>query len=112
MQKIGFDMLNVSKRKFLKMAAVVAYEHHERWDGDGYPRGVKGSDIHIFGRITAVADVFDALGSNRVYKSAWEDGRIFDFLQSERGKQFEPKLIDIFFKNIGEFLKIRDNFKD
>jgi response regulator RpfG family c-di-GMP phosphodiesterase len=67
-----------------KMAAIVAYEHHEKWDGSGYPRGLKEEEIHIFGRITAIADVFDALGSDRVYKKAWEDESIFNLFKEER----------------------------
>jgi response regulator RpfG family c-di-GMP phosphodiesterase len=107
---LGYEMLKNSKRKLLKVASLVAYEHHERWDGKGYPRGLKGKDISIYGRITALADVFDALGSNRVYKKAWDDDKIFEMLKSEKGKQFEPKLIDIFFNNLDKFLKVRDLF--
>jgi HD-GYP domain-containing protein (c-di-GMP phosphodiesterase class II) len=110
--KLGFDMLKNSQRPLLKMAATVAHEHHEKWDGTGYPKGLKGEDIHIYGRITALADVFDALGSERVYKKAWDDEKIFKLFKEERGKHFDPKLVDIFFDNLDEFLKIRDTFKD
>ncbi|MGB5867540.1 MAG: HD domain-containing phosphohydrolase [Arcobacteraceae bacterium] len=110
--KLGFDMLNSSNRPLLKLAATVAYEHHEKWDGSGYPQGLKGESINIAGRITALADVFDALGSDRVYKKAWEDERIFNLFKEERAKHFDPKLVDIFFENLDEFLKIRDKFKD
>ena len=110
--KLGFDMLKNSHRPLLELAATVAYEHHEKWDGSGYPRGLSGEDIHIAGRITAVADVFDALGSDRVYKKAWDDERIFNLFKEERGKHFDPKLIDIFFDNLDEFLKVREQFKD
>ena len=103
-------MLNHSHRKLLQMATIVAYEHHEKWDGTGYPRGLKGEEIHIYGRITALADVFDALGSSRVYKEAWEDEKIFNLFREEKGKHFDPKLVDIFFENVDEFLKIRDSF--
>ncbi len=109
---LGYDMLKNSHRTLLVMAATVAYQHHEKWDGSGYPRGLSGEDIHIYGRITALADVFDALGSDRVYKQAWEDEKIFAFFKEERGKHFDPKLIDIFFDNLGEFLAIRERFKD
>ena len=94
------------------MASIVAYTHHEKWDGTGYPRGLKGEEIHIYGRITALADVFDALGSDRCYKPKWEDEKIFELFRNERGKHFDPKLIDIFFEHLDEFLKIRDEFKD
>ena len=109
---LGYEMLKHSNRPLLKMAAIVAYEHHEKWDGSGYPRGLKGEDIHIYGRITALADVFDALGSDRVYKKAWDDERIFNLFKEERAKHFDPKLIDIFFEHLDEFLKIRDSLKD
>lgn len=109
---LGYNMLKSSKRPLLQTAAIVANEHHERWDGKGYPNGLKGEEIHIYGRITAIADVFDALGSPRVYKKAWEDERIFQLFKEERGKQFDPKLVDIFFEHIDEFLKIRENFQD
>ena len=110
--KLGYDMLKHSKRSLLKTAAIVALEHHEKWDGTGYPKGLKGEDIHIYGRITALADVFDALGSHRCYKKAWEDEKIFKLFKEERGKHFDPKLIDIFFENLDEFLEVREKFKD
>lgn len=110
--QLGFEMLNGSKRALLKVAATIAYEHHERWNGKGYPRGLKGEEISIYGRITSIADVFDALGSSRVYKEAWSDDKIFKFFKEEKGKHFEPKLVDIFFENIDQFLKIRDNYKN
>ncbi len=110
--KLGYNMLKHSNRDLLKAAATVAYEHHEKYDGSGYPKGLKGKNIHIYGRITAVADVFDALGSDRCYKKAWDDERIFELFRKERGKHFDSKLVDIFFKHIDEFLRIRDDFKD
>ncbi len=110
--QLGYDMLCSSTRPILKTASIVAYEHHERWDGKGYPQGIKGEDIHLYGRITAIADVFDALGSPRVYKPAWDDDKIFALLKEEQGKQFDPKLIDLFFTNLDKFLNIREKFKD
>jgi putative two-component system response regulator len=109
---LGYEMLKHSKRDLLKTAAIVALQHHEKWDGSGYPYGLQKEDIHIYGRITALADVFDALGSNRVYKKAWDDEEIFALFKNERGKHFDPKLVDIFFEHLEEFLKIRDNLKD
>lgn len=109
---LGFEMLKNSHRSLLMMAATVAHEHHEKWDGSGYPRGLSGEAIHIYGRITALADVFDALGSDRVYKKAWDDTKIFALFREERGKHFDPKLIDIFFEHLEEFLAIRDRLKD
>ena len=110
--QLGYDMLKHSKRPLLKLAATLAYEHHEKWDGTGYPNGLKEEEIHISGRITAIADIFDALGSDRCYKKAWNDEKIFKLFHEERGKQFEPKLVDIFFDNLDEFLEIRDRLSD
>ena len=109
---LGYNMLKSSKRPLLQTAAIVANEHHERWDGKGYPLGLKAEEIHIYGRITAIADVFDALGSDRIYKKAWEDEKIFKLFKEEKGKQFDPKLVDIFFEHLDEFLAIRDRFQD
>jgi HD-GYP domain-containing protein (c-di-GMP phosphodiesterase class II)/phosphoribosyl 1,2-cyclic phosphodiesterase len=110
--ELGYKMIKNSDRALLKAASIVAYQHHEKYDGSGYPRGLKGKEIHIYGRITAVADVFDALGSDRVYKKAWSDERIFKLFKEEKGKHFDPKLIDLFFENIDKFLEIREKFKD
>jgi len=109
---IGYDMLKGSDKSILKVAAIVAHEHHEKYDGSGYPKALTGEDIHIYGRITAIADVFDALGSSRCYKEAWDDERIFSLFKEQRGKHFDPKLVDIFFEKLPEFFKIRDTFKD
>jgi PAS domain S-box-containing protein len=108
----GHEMLKVSNRPLLNAASIVALEHHEKWNGKGYPNRKKGEQIHIYGRITAIADVFDALGSDRCYKEAWADEKIFNLFRKERGEQFDPELVDIFFANINEFLKIRERFKD
>lgn len=108
----GYNILKNSKREILKAAAIVARDHHEKWDGSGYPQKLKDKEIHIYGRITAVADVFDALGSDRCYKKAWSDKDIFKLLLEEKGKQFEPKLINLFFENIDKFKEIRDKYKD
>jgi putative two-component system response regulator len=110
--QVGFEMLKHSNRKLLKAASIVAYEHHEKWNGKGYPRGLKGEEIHIYGRITALADVFDALGSDRCYKKAWDDEKIFNFFKEEKAQHFDPKLIDIFFENLDKFLKVREDLKD
>jgi HD-GYP domain-containing protein (c-di-GMP phosphodiesterase class II)/phosphoribosyl 1,2-cyclic phosphodiesterase len=110
--KLGYEMTNTSHRKLLKAASIVSYEHHEKWDGTGYPRGKSGEDIHIYGRITAIADVFDALGSDRVYKKKWDDSRIIKFFKDEKGKHFDPKLTELFFENLDKFFEIRDKFKD
>lgn len=110
--ELGFNMIKDSKRPLLKAASIVAYEHHEKWDGTGYPRKISGEDIHIYGRITAIADVFDALGSDRVYKKAWDDEKILNLFKEERGRHFDPVLTDMFFENLEKFFEIRSTFKD
>jgi len=110
--KLGYDMIKDSNRPLLQAASIVSYEHHEKWDGTGYPNAISGEDIHIYGRITALADVFDALGSDRVYKKAWSDEKILKLFKEERGKHFDPKLIDIFFEKLDKFYEIRETFKD
>ena len=105
--EIGYRFFKDSDSPLLMAAAIITHEHHEKWDGTGYPRGIKGEDIHIYGRITALADVFDALGSDRCYKKAWENEKIFDYFLEQRGKHFDPALVDIFFKHLDEFLTIQ-----
>ena len=109
---IGYNLLRGSNRELLRTAAHIAHEHHEKWDGTGYPRGLKGEEIHLYGRITAVADVFDALGSDRVYKKAWELERIINLFREERGRHFDPKLVDVFMEQLPRMLEARDRYKD
>ena len=96
----------------LRAAAIVAGQHHERWDGKGYPAGLAGEQIHIFGRITALADVFDALCSRRCYKEPWPMDKVIGYLRDERGAHFDPKLIDLFFAHLARFQEIRERFPD
>jgi len=109
---LGYEMLKHSERRLLKAAAIIANEHHEKWNGEGYPNGTKGENIHIFGRITAMSDVFDALANTRVYKPAWELDRIVELFKEEKGKQFDPDLGKVFLDNIDEFVKIKETYKD
>jgi len=110
--ELGYNTLKNSTRDILQAAAIVAYEHHEKYNGKGYPRGLKGEEIHIYGRITAIADVFDALGSDRVYKKSWPLERILKLIKEERGEHFDPKLVDLFLENVDKFLEVREKFKD
>ena len=110
--EIGYEMLKYSKRDILKASSIVAISHHEKWDGNGYPNQLAGEDIPIFGRITAISDVFDALGHDRVYKKAWILEDILELFRKEKGKHFDPKLIDLFFENLDKFLEIRDSMQD
>lgn len=109
---IGYNLLKNSRRELLRIAAIVASQHHEKWNGRGYPHGLKGEEIHVYGRITAIADVFDALGSERVYKKAWELDRILNLFKEERGQHFDPHVVDTFFEQLPEILKIRDKYQD
>lgn len=109
---IGYNLLKRSNREVLKSAAIIAHEHHERYDGKGYPRGLKGKEIHIFGRIVSIADVFDALGSQRVYKKGWATEDILNYFYQERGKHFDPDLVDILFDNLDEFIEIKEKYSD
>jgi len=108
----GYEILQHSKMPVLQAAAIIAQQHHEKYDGTGYPYGLKGEAIHIFGRIVAMVDVFDALGSVRSYKDAWADEKILQYFQERKGKQFDPDLVDILFDNIDQFFTIRKKFKD
>ena len=96
----------------LKAAAVVAGQHHERWDGNGYPEKLKGEGIHVFGRITALADVFDALCSRRCYKEPWPMEKVVEYIRKERGGHFDPKLVDLFIANLDRFTEIRAQYPD
>lgn len=109
---IGNEIFKNSKRKLLEIAALIALEHHEKWNGTGYPNGLEGENIHIYGRITALADVFDALGTTRCYKQKWEIGEILKYIKSQSGKQFDPKIVEIFFNNIDEFLYVKNKYED
>ncbi|WP_334313357.1 HD-GYP domain-containing protein [Psychrosphaera algicola] len=110
--QLGFDILTQSQNEILQLGAIIAQQHHERWDGKGYPAGLAKENIEIAGRITAIADVFDALASERCYKPAWPLDKVLNLLKEERGKQFEPKLVDILLEHVDEFIAIRDAFPD
>ncbi|WP_289029689.1 HD domain-containing phosphohydrolase [uncultured Paraglaciecola sp.] len=102
----GYELLKNSKRRLTTAAAIIAHEHHEKWDGSGYPRGLKGDEIHIYGRIVALADVFDALTHKRQYKSAWTVDDAVEYIKQNSGKHFDPALVDILITNLSEFLEI------
>ena len=96
----------------LRAAMIISVQHHEKWDGTGYPNGLAGENIHLYGRIAGLADVFDALGSDRCYKRAWPIEKTLALLRAERGKHFDPMLIDLFLEHLPKFLEIRDRFID
>jgi response regulator RpfG family c-di-GMP phosphodiesterase len=104
--QIGHDMIINSERELCLTGRLIALEHHERWDGNGYPEGKKGEQISIEGRITAVADVFDALSAKRCYKDAWSLDEVFAFMKENSGSQFDPKIIDLLLKSETEVREI------
>ena len=109
---IGHSILKNSPRRIMRTAATIALQHHERWDGTGYPHGLVEDETHIFGRITALADVFDALACDRVYKKAWPLDDVLEYVREQRGRQFDPDLVDIFLDSVDEILAIRATYPD
>ncbi|MBI3772556.1 MAG: HD domain-containing protein [Gammaproteobacteria bacterium] len=107
---IGYAMLKHSQRDILVAAGVIAHQHHEKWDGSGYPQGLAGENIHIFARISALADVFDALFSPRVYKEKWPIEEVKSWISGQTGKHFDPQLAAIFLDNVDEFVAIYDRY--
>jgi response regulator RpfG family c-di-GMP phosphodiesterase len=110
--RIGYDLLNGSDREMLQAAAIIAGQHHEHWNGNGYPEGLEGEAIHLYARIVAIADVFDALGSKRCYKEAWPIDRIIDYIKGQGDKQFDPALIDWVINNIDTMKQVRELYPD
>jgi putative two-component system response regulator len=108
----GYEIFKDAKSPMLKMAAIIAKEHHERWDGKGYPFGLKGEEISIAGRIVILADIFDALIHKRVYKDAWDIQDAIEYIQNNRAKIFEPKMVDILLENTDEFIEIVNSLSD
>jgi putative nucleotidyltransferase with HDIG domain/PAS domain S-box-containing protein len=110
--EIGYEILKGSQRDLLKVAAIIAREHHERWDGTGYPRRLKGEEISLEGRLVALADVVDALFSRRNYKDPWDFPRIAEYVAAERGKHFQPELVDAFEERIEEIQRVTEAYPD
>ena len=110
---LGYDILRYSEHQILQTAATIAYEHHEKYDGTGYPLGLKADEISIYARIVATVDVLDALLSKRVYKDIWPVEDVIALLKDERGKHFDPKIIDIVLENMDKYRGIiRDLSED
>lgn len=108
--EIGWQILRNNQSPMLQMAAAIALSHHEKWDGTGYPKRVSGLDIPLAGRITAVADVFDALTSVRPYKPAWPLDKALDFLRSNRGSHFDPACVDAFLVSLEQILAVAERY--
>ena len=109
---IGKDVLDCGQSPVLQMAAQIALTHHEHWDGTGYPLGLAGEDIPLEGRITAVADVFDALASKRPYKPPLPVDQCFAMIELERGLQFDPRIVDVFLTCRGQITAIQLQYAD
>ncbi|PID79535.1 two-component system response regulator [bacterium DOLZORAL124_64_63] len=109
---LGGEILADGDNDLLIMAREIALTHHERWDGTGYPCGLKGEEIPLEGRITSVCDVFDALTSVRPYKEAWSVEKAAAFLRENSGSMFEPRLVDLFLANLDQVLDIISAYQD
>ena len=110
--ELGAQMLSGSRHPLIRLAAEIALTHHENWDGSGYPRGLAGTAIPIAGRIASVCDVFDALGSVRCYKQAWSEAEIRAFFEAERGRKFDPALVDVVFARWDDLVAVRLQLPD
>jgi putative two-component system response regulator len=103
---IGASILNGSHYSVIQMAERIALGHHERWDGRGYPQGLAGEDIPMEARITAVADVFDALSNDRVYRKAMPHDKVMQIMHEGRGSHFDPNVFDVFIDSLPEVMDI------
>ncbi|GAC31326.1 response regulator [Paraglaciecola polaris] len=110
--EIGAEILGDSDSDLIELAKIVALTHHEKWDGSGYPKGLKGAEIPLEGRIVAVADVFDALTSKRPYKDAWSVDKAVDLIKSQSGIHFDPELVTLFEACLPAILEIRARWQD
>jgi putative two-component system response regulator len=110
--KIGAEIIGKHPSELLEMARIIALSHHEKWNGQGYPNGLQGTDIPLVGRIVALADVFDALTTKRPYKKAWPLPQVLELIQEESGKHFDPELIPNFLEIVPELLKIKEQHQE
>lgn len=110
--RIGAEILGEHEWPLMQMARIVALTHHEKWDGTGYPKGLNGADIPLVGRICAIADVFDALTSDRPYKTGWPIDEAVNFIKEQSGQHFDPELVDKFLECLPEITHIRETLRD
>lgn len=109
---IGGDIIGEHPHGMLKLARDIALTHHEKWDGSGYPNGLAGSAIPLVGRIVAIADVFDALTSARPYKAAWPVEEAVQYMKQQRGRHFDPELVDLFLQQLPAIRAIMDKWAE
>ena len=109
---IGHSILSNSQSRYIQTGSIIALNHHERFDGTGYPNGIAGKDIPLVARIVAVADVYDALVSARPYKRAWEVKDAQDYLHKHAGTQFDPICVEAFFERLDNITNIHNTFSD
>jgi response regulator RpfG family c-di-GMP phosphodiesterase len=109
---IGYNILHGSKRPILQTAAIISQQHHEKFNGEGYPQGLVGEDIHIFARIVAVADVFDALTHKRCYKEAWPIEEVLKVMKESEGSHFDPTVLKALLDNIDQALAVNNKYPD
>jgi len=109
---MGADIIGDHPSPLLRLARQIAMTHHEKWDGTGYPKGLKQEKIPVSGRIVAIADVFDALTTQRPYKEAWPLEKAVDLLKKEAGRHFDPDLVPVFLNAIDEVRTIKERFSE
>ncbi len=109
---IGYKLLSSSSKELLKTAALIALQHHEKWNGKGYPNGLKKNEIDRVSRIVSLVDVFDALSNDRIYKKAWETGKVLQYIEDEKEISFDPEVVETFFSNWEEIKDIIAVYKD
>ncbi len=110
--KIGAEILGVHDDDLLTAASIVALQHHEKWNGKGYPDGIEKENIHLYARIVAVADVFDALTSVRPYKGAWDVDKAVDLIKEERGVHFDPMVVSAFLNALDDILEVKKEYQE
>ena len=109
---IGYSLLEKSNRPLMKMAAKICLEHHEKYDGTGYPYGISGSDINLNSRIVSICDVFDSLTHGRLHRDPWPIIKAADYLESEKSKSFDPQIVDVFIKKLPQITQINEDYPD
>ena len=110
--RIGAEIIGEHPSGLLRMARSIALTHHEKWDGSGYPNGLRGEEIAIEGRIVAIADVFDALTSERPYKRAWSVEDAIALLREQSGRHFDPSLVELFISQMPAVLEVKERWAE